>query len=88
MKKAHIKIGKRYTDNKGNVREVLAKGPEYLSYSGQAETDNLRYRVIAKKLGQHPVGAERNSTCASFATWAKAEVQQVINGGSRRGYER
>ena len=76
MKKSEIQPGKRYTDGKGSVREVLAVGPEYELYPSQEERDNLRYMVIAKKRGPHPIGAERNCTRASFASWAKTEIHK------------
>jgi len=71
MKTKDIKVGNLYTDNKGNIRLVLAVGRGYVLYPSQAETDTLRYKIIKKKLGPHPVGAECNSTRASFAVWAK-----------------
>jgi hypothetical protein len=74
MKKSDIKVGKKYTDNKGSVREVIAEGPEYVLYHHQAERDNLRYRLITKRRGPHMTGTEHNSTRASFAAWAKSEV--------------
>lgn len=72
MKKDEIKVGAKYTDNKGNVREVIAAGAEYVLYQGQAETDNVRYRIVSKKRGPLRIGSENNSTRASFASWAKA----------------
>ncbi len=74
MQKHLIHVGTAYTDGKGNVRLVVAQGPQYTLYSSQSEKDNLRYKVIAKKRGPHAVGEERNSTRASFANWAKAVV--------------
>lgn len=72
MQKHLIHVGTAYTDGKGNVRLVVAAGPEYVLYPSQMERDNLRYRVVAKKRGPHPIGAQRNSTRGSFAAWAKA----------------
>lgn len=74
MRKYQIRIGRRYTDGKGNVREVVGVGPQFTLYNGQAETDNLRYRLVRKVRGPFTVGAERNSTRASFAAWAKGDV--------------
>ena len=74
MKKNAIVKGGKYTDNKGAVREVLAVGPEYIAYGGQVGTDNLQYKLLAKKQGPHMVGSIRNSTRISFASWAKAKV--------------
>jgi hypothetical protein len=74
MKKSEIEVGKFYSDRKGGVRLVIATGPEYVLYPGQAETDNLRYRLIKKKKGPHTIGSELNSTRISFATWAKEIV--------------
>jgi hypothetical protein len=75
MRKAEITVGLRYTDNKGNVREVIAKGEQYVLYDGQADKDNLRYKVIAKKRGKHMVGDECNCTTTAFASWAKSVVK-------------
>ena len=74
MKKSLIKTGHRYTDGRGNVREVIAEGPEYVLYPGQFETDNLRYRVVKKFKGPYAVGSEHNSTRTSFGLWADSEV--------------
>lgn len=74
MKKSLIKTGHRYTDGRGNVREVIAEGPEYTLYPGQKETDNLRYRVVEKTTGTSPVGSEHNLTRTSFGLWADSEV--------------
>ena len=72
MKKDDIKTGVCYTDGKGAVRLVVAEGPEYVLYPGQTTTDNVRYRLLAKKRGPNVVGKEYNSTRASFAAWAKS----------------
>lgn len=74
MKKANIKVGGVYTDGKGGVRQVVAQGAQYVLYPTQVDQDNLRYRVVAKKRGPLRVGEECNSTRASFAAWAVAEV--------------
>jgi hypothetical protein len=74
MRKQQIQMGKKYTDGKGNVREVIAVGAKYTLYPSQMESDNLRYRVLKKWKGPNMVGDERNSTRASFASWAKGEV--------------
>jgi len=76
VRKADIRVGERYTDGKGNAREVISEGPEFTLYRGQAEKDNLRYRVVAKRLGPLTVGEERNSTRASFASWARDRVRR------------
>jgi hypothetical protein len=74
MKAVEIKKGIKYTDGKGNIREVVDIGPQYVLYSGQACQENLQYKLVAKKRGPHPVGSTRNSTIASFASWAKSTV--------------
>ena len=76
MKKSEIKLGSIYSDGKGNVREIVGVGP-YLLYPGQENTDCVRYKLVAKRLGPYPVGAERNCTRQSFATWAKELVSKV-----------
>lgn len=87
MKIAEIEVGKRYEDGKGNVREVLAFG-DFRLYRGQANCDGVRYRILAKKLGPHPVGSEQSSTRASFAAWARAEAAHCdgdASGGREAG---
>lgn len=74
MKKKDIKIGKRYTDNKGNVREVLDIGHQYLLYPSQESNECLRYKLVEKKIGPYLLGSENNCTFQSFASWAKTEV--------------
>lgn len=74
MKKQQIELGKQYTDGKGNVREVIGVGPQFVLYPGQTESYNLRYKLIKKFKGPHVVGSCRNCTRASFAAWAKHEV--------------
>lgn len=76
MKKSEIKLGRVFTDGKGNVREIVGVGP-YLLYDGQQNTDCVRYKIITKKRGPHSVGAERNSTRISFASWAKELVSKT-----------
>lgn len=73
MRKNEITLGK-YTDGKGNIREVLDFGPQYVLYRTQQEQDNLRYKLLAKKRGPHAVGTCHNSTRQSFANWAKEVV--------------
>jgi hypothetical protein len=74
MKSKLILKGKQYTDGKGSIREVLDVGPQYVLYQGQAETDNLQYKLLVKKRGPLTVGHCYNSTRSSFAAWAKSEI--------------
>jgi hypothetical protein len=74
MKREQIKVGNKYTDNKGNIREVLNIGSKFLLYSGQANNDCLRYKLIAKKRGPNPIGYVGNCTMIAFCSWAKKEV--------------
>ena len=76
MKKSEIKLGSIYSDGKGNIRKIVGVGP-YLLYPGQENTDCVRYKLIAKRLGPHLVGSEQNCTKQSFATWAKKLVSKV-----------
>jgi hypothetical protein len=76
MRKEDVIVGKTYTDGKGNVRKVLAAGPEFVLYPTQIEKDNLRYQITAKKSGPYRFGDLRNSTRVSFANWAKEEVEE------------
>jgi len=74
MKQQDIAINRKYTDNKGNVREVTGVGSQFKLYGSQSNCDCVQYRVVEKKKGPHMVGELRNSTRISFASWAKAEV--------------
>jgi hypothetical protein len=74
MKKTDIQINKKYTDNKGNVREVIGVGSDFKLYNTQQNDDCVRYRVVAKKKGPNMIGDCCNSTRISFANWAKTEV--------------
>jgi len=76
MKKSEIKLGSIYTNGRGNIREIVGVGP-YLLYSGQEDTDCVRYKLLAKSSGPNLVGSERNCTKQSFATWAKELVSEV-----------
>jgi hypothetical protein len=78
MKKSDIKIGKRYTDQKGNIREVIGEGPNYASYCSQTDYDCVRFRLIAKKRGPQVVGHEYTTTRSSFASWAKVELPAPV----------
>lgn len=74
MKTSEIKVGRTYTDGKGAIRLVTGEGRLFKLYQGQASTDCLQYKLLAKKRGPHPVGSVCNSTRAAFASWAKEEV--------------
>ena len=52
MRKSDIRVGQTYTDGKGNIREVLAEGPQFMLWPSQADTDALKYKIVAKKLGR------------------------------------
>lgn len=71
MKKQDIHVGTTYSDGKGNVRLVIAEGPEYVLYPEQADTDCVRYRVMARRGKVVQDGSEISSTRGAFAAWAK-----------------
>lgn len=76
MKKSEIVVGGVYSNGKGRVRKVVAEGPEYVLYEGQAETDNLRYEVINDGTKKNKsAGEQGNITRTSFAAWAKEKLQ-------------
>jgi hypothetical protein len=76
VKKSEIKLGGMFTNGKGTIREIVGVGP-YLLYDGQMDTDCVRYKLIAKKLGPHSIGSEQNCTRQSFASWAKKLVSEA-----------
>jgi hypothetical protein len=72
-----IQVGHRYTDGKGQIREVVARGPQFVLFRGQQDTDCLRYRLVAqasRSYSTFKVGEEYNCTVRSFAAWVKEEV--------------
>ena len=74
MKKSEIVVGGIYNNGMGDkrhqARQVIAEGPEYVLYSGQEDTDCIRYRIVTHvRLDQ-----EGNMTRARFAAWAKRRV--------------
>ncbi len=75
MKKSEIQVGRKYTDGKGNVREVTAEGRQFSLFSSQEDSDCLQYKLIAKKRGPFLVGTLCNCTRTAFAAWAKKEVE-------------
>ena len=75
MKKTDIKLGRMFTDGVGNIRKIVGVGP-YILYDGQQNTDCVRYKLIAKRLGPYSVGSERNCTRQAFAAWAKKLVSK------------
>ena len=65
-----------YENKQGQQRQIIAEGPQYVLYSSQMETDNIRYRVIRRsKLSKQTVGTEGNMTRSSFAAWAARRLQ-------------
>lgn len=72
MQVDEIQQGRRYTDNRGNVREVLAleagqpvKGPR----------SRLQYRLLVKRRSSHTIGSTHSTTIHCFAEWARREVR-------------
>lgn len=70
MKKSKIKIGKTYTDGKGNSRNVLR-----FKDLGYDTGISVEYKIVEKKLGPYLLWEDRICTLAKFAQWAKAEVK-------------
>jgi len=77
MKKTKIHVGGYYANMRGTVRHVVGKGPEFVLYDSQVNTDTLRYKIIKKSLGPGSVGDERSSTTSSFAAWAIRELNEA-----------
>lgn len=71
MKKQKIQNGRKYTDGKGNVREIIGSGKPYF---GQHDSDVVRFKVLKKFKGPQIVGREYDATRTSFAAWAKSEI--------------
>lgn len=74
MELYEIKPGHRYTDNRGNVRLVVAfegSHPE----KAPSRSDRLQYRLLCKRRSSHRVGSVHGTTLSSFAEWARREVK-------------
>jgi hypothetical protein len=80
MRKREIVVGGVYADGTGNVREVIAEGPEHVICASHTERDNVRYRLIAKKASPDRVGDEKNTVRHSFASWAARKVEPSEGG--------
>lgn len=76
MKKSEIKVGRTFTDGKGNIREVTNLG-YYPLYKDQQDTHCVQYKVLTKKRGPHPVGSSQCCTQSAFAAWAKGMISEA-----------
>lgn len=77
MKKSEIRVGLRYSDGKGRVREVIDEGRGCCLSQYQDDWDCVRYRVVAKGKGPFKVEERHSTTRASFASWAKTVVEET-----------
>jgi len=74
MQVHEIQQGKRYTDNRGNVRQVVAFEGDYpAKKESPSSRDKLRYKLLVKRRSSHVVGSEHSTTVHSFADWARRE---------------
>ncbi len=72
MKKSEIMVGKKYSNGKGRIRQVLDFGPQYKLYEEQECTENLRYEVLNDGTKKNKTAGEQgNMTIMAFAAWAK-----------------
>ena len=78
MKKSEIILNHTYTDNKGNVRLVIEDPAIGWARDNQQNCDVIRYRILKKKSGPYLVGSEPICTRRSFASWAKADITDML----------
>lgn len=75
MKKSEITIGKSYSNGKGRVRKVIDIGSQYKFYDSQESTENMRYEIVQDgSKNNRTAGQQGNMTLASFASWAKEQL--------------
>jgi hypothetical protein len=72
MKVSEILIGHKYTDGKGNIREVSG---EYLNeVPGVFNRQCVSFEVVEKKSSSLPLGYRGSMTKKRFAAWAKKDI--------------
>ncbi len=73
MKASDIVVGGVYSNGKGRVRKVTARGPEYKFYESAADTDCVQYSILkGGSSGDYASDTHgHNMSVASFAVWAK-----------------
>lgn len=78
MKKDEIKKGVIIHNGKEGrfyeEREVMDLGPEYVLFSGQMESDNVRYRIVTGS--KNRINKQSNITRARLAAWGKGIVEK------------
>lgn len=73
MQQHEIQQGRRYTDNRGNVREVLSF--EDATTTTKGPPTRLQYRLLVKRRSSHRIGSTHSTTVHCFAEWARREVR-------------
>lgn len=71
MKTSEIKVGARYTNGKGSVREVTGQGAEFVLYDGQHDDDCVQWKCVGRAKHGPAIGVSGSMTRNSFAAWAK-----------------
>lgn len=80
MRRSEIVVGSCYSNGKGRVRKVLAVGPQFKYYRSAVCSENLRYEVIQDgSKGNSTFGTMANCSLASFASWAKERVDDMLS---------
>lgn len=75
MRKSEIKVGATYTNGRGRERRVIDRG-DYPLYAGQLDRDCILYEIVKDGSKKNLSAGEKGQmSAASFAAWAKAEVQ-------------
>jgi len=74
MKTAEIKVGERYTNGKGSVREVMNQGSQYKTNTWQTDDDCVVWLCVARGKHGPAIGVSGMMTRNGFAAWAKERV--------------
>lgn len=73
MRRNDIKVGHKYTNGKGAIREVIAEGPEFKVFPSQEDCDCIQYLQLEQNRGPNRIGGKYNITRQRFANWAVRE---------------
>jgi len=75
--KRDVLPGKIFTDCRGNIRKVVAIGPQYVTRPGQADDDCCQYVALQASYKSSAKTAHLyNTTRLTMSIWAKQEVSQ------------
>ncbi len=73
MDATQIQIGRHYTDNRGNVRQVTALHGEHRPPAGGSAPARVEYRLLVKRRSSQVLNRLYATPLREFARWACRE---------------